>query len=581
MIDPLGVAPSETTDASGGETRRSARETERTFRLVTAAVLVALLGVMLATVLDYGMTADEPVQNRYGHRLVRWYATLGQDRSAVEQHDTWLYGGFFELVAQGAKTLSPLDVYETRHVVNTLFGFVGFLAVWWLGEGLGGALAGLFAVLFLALTPAFYGHAFANPKDIPFASLFVLAAAAALHVSRRLPSPGKAAVLATGVVIGLTSGVRVAGIVLFGYTAVLWLGLRWWKRPLSADAPGASDSGSTEEKDGAAGGTGATSVANRSIGDGRWARTALALLAVVIVGWAVMVALWPYAQIDPVRNPFRAFKSFTRFWEGMTVLYDGGLVRSSTVSRFSIPKLFALTLPETYFVAGLVGALHLVALVRSAPLRATLPRLFPGLCVAALVVLPIAWAVVMHTPFYNGNRHLLFVVPPLAALCGVAVAGFLKGHAPRAARVVAATLLAATAAATASDMVRLHPYQALYFNRLVAGGLAEASTRYETDYWCLTYKEGLEWIVAHYSRPDLTQRVRVAGHSVLTQVSYELRLSRERRRRFRAVTVHDRPHLILATTATRDHERTPGRPVHVVERLGAPLLYVFEVVPPR
>ena len=116
---------------------------DRRWLLLSGVLLVALLGLMLATFLDYGMTADEPVQNRYGRRLVRWYASLGADRSAVEQHDTWLYGGFFELVAQGARTLSPLDVYETRHVVNTLFGFVGFLAVWWLGEGLGGARAGL------------------------------------------------------------------------------------------------------------------------------------------------------------------------------------------------------------------------------------------------------------------------------------------------------------------------------------------------------------------------------------------------------------------------------------------------------
>ena len=67
--------------------------------LSSLGLLVALLGVMLVTVLDYGMTADEPVQNRYGRRLVRWYATLGADRAAVEQHDTFYYGGLFELAA--------------------------------------------------------------------------------------------------------------------------------------------------------------------------------------------------------------------------------------------------------------------------------------------------------------------------------------------------------------------------------------------------------------------------------------------------------------------------------------------------
>jgi hypothetical protein len=566
MAGPPQVVPAEAVATSGG-TRWTRWTAPRRLRLVTGAVLVALLAVMLATVLDYGMTADEPVQNRYGNRLVRWYATLGEDRSAVEQHDTWLYGGFFELCAQAAEAVSPLDVYETRHVVNTLFGFLGLLAVWWLGEGLGGPPAGLLAVVLLALTPEFYGHAFANPKDIPFASLFALGAAAALHASRRLPRPGVAAILGTGAAIGLTAGVRVAGIVLFAFTATLWLGRLWLEGRGPREGPTRPDRAMT--KDGSA-------------ASGSVAGVILALVAVVLVGWAVMVAFWPYAQLDPIRNPFRAFKAFTRFWEGMTVFYDGALLPSGRVSRFSIPKLFALTLPETYLVAAIAGVLALLAARRAGgPLRARLARLFPALCVAALVVLPIAWAVVLHTPFYNGNRHLLFIVPPLAALAGAAVAACLQGDVPRAAKVTMAGLLATAATVTASDMVRLHPYQAVYFNRLVAGGLAKASTRYETDYWCMTYKEGLEWIVAHYSRPGLTERVRVAGHSVLTQVSYELRKTPQRRRHFRAVTVHDRPHLIVATTATGDDKRTPGRRVHVIERLGAPLLYVFEVIPPR
>jgi len=528
-----------------------------------AAVLLVLAGVMLGTVLDYGMTADEPVQNRYGNRLVRWYATLGSDRSAVEQHDTWLYGGLFELVVQGAHAVSPLSLYETRHVVNVLFGLVGLAAASWMGRQLAGSLGGLLSLLFLALTPTFYGHAFANPKDIPFASLFALAAAAVLHVERRLPDPGWPAIVGTGAAIGLAAGVRVAGIVLFGYAAVLWIG-RLWMRRAEAAPPAADDP--------------AAGAATRPRGG---ARLALGLVVVVATGWAVMVAFWPYAQLDPIGNPFRAFRAFSRFWEGMAVLYDGELVRSGDVSRFSIPTLLVLTLPETYAVALVTGVFVVGRVLReSRSFRASLDRSWHALSVAALAAGPVAWAVVFDTPLYNGSRHFLFVLPPLAALAGASVAAWLRGTAPRAAKCAVAAALAIAAALTASDMVALHPYQTVYFNRSLAGGVARAATRYETDYWCSTYREGVEWIVEHYSSPDRKERVRVAGHSVLTQVSYDLRRTRERRRLFRAVTIHDRPHLVLATTALRDHERTPGRVVHVVERQGAPLLYVFEVHAP-
>jgi hypothetical protein len=520
------------------------------------AVLVGLLGVMLATVLDYGMTADEPVQNRYGRRLVRWYATLGEDRAAVEQHDTWLYGGFFELAAQAAEVVSPLGVYETRHVVNALFGFVGFVATAWLGAEIAGPWGGLLSLLFLALTPTFYGHAFNNPKDIPFASLFALGTAAVLHAGRQIPRPRWPAVLGAAGAIGLAAGVRVAAIVLFGYAAVLWLGRLWLG---SGDA----------EREG------------RRPTPPELARVLGALLGLVVGGWAIMVLFWPYAQLDPLRNPFRAFGAFSDFWETMPVFWDGQLTRSGALPRWALPKLFALTLPETYFVASALGGWRLLALLRAhPPLRATIARLLPALSVAALAAAPVAWAVAFHTPFYNGNRQFLFVLPLLAAVAGAAVAAFFRSGG-RTARILAATVLAVAFGVTLVDMVELHPYQSVYFNRLVAGGLRRAALRYETDYWCSTYKEGLDWVVDYYSRRDLHERVRVAGNSTLIQVSYDLRRTEERRRRFQPVTVHDEPNVVLATTALGDDKRTAGRVVHVVEREGAPLLYVVEVRAPR
>jgi hypothetical protein len=524
---------------------------DRRKRLLSALLLVALLGVMLATVLDYGMTADEPVQNRYGRRLVRWYVTLGAERSAVEQHDTFYYGGLFELAAQAARWVSPLGVYETRHLVNVLFGFVGFVAVLLVGRQLGGPLGGVLSVVFLALTPVYYGHAFNNPKDIPFAALFALATAAILRASDRLPHIGAREVLGTGLVVGLAAGVRVAGLVLIPLAAGLWLSvlcLRAGRLPRARELM----------------------------------RVGAALAGVLTTAWVIMVVFWPWAQLDPLRNPFRALAIFSHFWSTMPVLYDGQIVASGKLPRTYIPSWFALTLPGFYAVAFVMGGLRILALRRES-LRSP-AALEKGLAVAwltATVTAPVLWAVVNHTPFYNGHRHFLFVVPGLAALAGVSAAAWLGSGVRRGARAVGTVVLGASALVTLVDMVRLHPYQSMYFNRLVAGGVARAAPRYETDYWCTTYREGLDWIVEHYSRSDLRQKVKVAGHATLTQVSYDLRRTEERRERFRPVTIHDDPHLVLATTASGDHQRTPGKVVHVVERLGAPLLFVFEVREPR
>lgn len=522
----------------------------------TSALLVALIAaVMLSTVLDYGMTGDEGVQHRYARRVLHWYGTLGADRSAAAEEDISMYGAFFEGLAEAAASVSPLDPYETRHVVNVLFAVAALVAALSMGRRLAGELGGALAVLMLALTPPFYGHAFNNPKDIPFAGTFAVAVSVILAASERSPRLRRRDVLAAALAIGVTAGVRVAGISLFGFALLLWGGIALVRAR--------------------AGGEGQASPA----ADAR--HLGLSWLAVVVGGWTVMVLLWPWAQVSPIRNPLRALGAFSHFWETMVVFYDGQYVPNGAVSRFYIPMWFALTMPETYGVAAVLGALGLLRLWRR-PAWALETRLalFQAAWLAVVAGVPVVWVVVRHTPLYDGLRHFLFVVPLLAVLAGVGSAAFLRARWGRPDGALAAIALAALGLLTLSDMIRLHPYQALYFNRLVAGGLGRAVEKYDTDYWCLTYKEGAEWLLRRYAGSNCPEKIRVAGHSILLQTSYYLKQTEEGRRLFMPVSLDDRPNFAMATTRFGDHRRTPGRLVHTVERQGATLLYVFEVEPP-
>jgi hypothetical protein len=293
-----------------------------------------------------------------------------------------------------------------------------------------------------------------------------------------------------------------------------------------------------------------------------------------------MVACWPWAQVAPFRHPLRALGAFSRFWETMTVFYDGEYLPSGEVSRFYLPHWLALALPETYGVAAAAGLVLLVLLWRGRPIPpAVRRRLIQAAWLAAAAMGPVAWAVVRHTPLYDGPRHFLFVVPLLAVLAGSGTAAYLRRRWRHEGKAVAA-VLGALAAVTLGDMIALHPYEALYFNRAVAGGLRRAVDRYDTDYWCLSYKEGAEWLLASYAGAHCDDRIRVAGHSILLQTSYYLRKTEEGRRLFTAVTLDDGPNFAMATTRFGDQRQTPGRLVHTVEREGATLLYVFEVKPP-
>jgi hypothetical protein len=210
--------------------------------------------------------------------------------------------------------------------------------------------------------------------------------------------------------------------------------------------------------------------------------------------------------------------------------------------------------------------------------------------VLGMALLPPALAVWRRAVMYDGMRHFLFVLPFLAVLSGWGFAAAVGELARLGASVRPLAVLRAAVAApavvaglvslalTGADMWALHPYEYVYFNRLVAGGQAAASTRFETDYWGLSYKEGLEWLRDHY--PPQERRVTVANCSTEFLTAYPIRRSPELSARFVPTGLHTNPppRIVLATTRYDCHRRG-GTVLHVVARKGVPLTYVLEREP--
>jgi hypothetical protein len=110
---------------------------------------------------------------------------------------------------------------------------------------------------------------------------------------------------------------------------------------------------------------------------------------------------------------------------------------------------------------------------------------------------------------YNAWRHMYFIYPALVyiAVYGVRASALfiqtrLTNNAARG-LVVASTALAIYLGSIAVFMGRSHPYQDLYFNRLV-GGEAGAKFKFEWDYWGITFRKALEHIARIDSRPRIT-----------------------------------------------------------------------------
>jgi 4-amino-4-deoxy-L-arabinose transferase-like glycosyltransferase len=496
----------------------------------SAVLLLAAALVLFLTLGDYGPTWDEEVQARYGDLILRWYGSGFRDPSVLSYRDLYLYGGLFEVVAQAAARVLPFTLYTSRHVVNGVFGLLGVLGAWRLARRIGGPRAGFLAALFLLATPRFWGHMATNPKDIPFAALAVLyldAAVASLGSGR----PRGGTVLWLGGALGGALAIRVSGLLL---PAGLVAGI------LVVDH------------------------------EGRIRKIVERVVLPFLVAWPVMLLFWPWAALAPLSRPFEALSALARGGQGWLVLFEGRWVETNNPPASFVPVWFFHTLPDF----ELVALLALVAMALPGLKRLSRARLAPFCLLLVAVLLPPAAAVVFRSRAYDGARHFLFCVPPLAVLAAVAGSRLAQGGTRG--RAVLGLVLGGVVLALV-EMGRLHPYESVYFN-LATGGLPGAASRFQLDYWGQSYKEGTEWLLAHYHPTDRprTRPIEVANCSIdfLTETVLE---ASPRRGEFREVRKRDSPHVLLALRNEECDIPLTGTLLHSVEREGVSLLEIWEL----
>jgi hypothetical protein len=429
-------------------------------RLDALAIGVLVLTCMIAaaTFRDYGLGWDDYTHSQYGDLLVSLYSSGFTDKRALSFVNLYMYGGGFDLFAALAAKILPFGLFETRRLVGAAVGIVGLFVTWRLGRRLGGPLAGLIGLILLATCPLYYGHMFINAKDGPFAVTSVIALLGIVRAFEEYPRATPATVALCGIGVGLAVGSRVMGgfAVLDALLPLLFIVAV--RARASAPKPALAECGSF----------------------------LLAFLPGVILAYLVMGLVWPWSVVAPL-NPFHAVEYFSNFFEKpWRELFNGQLIPVPDMPRSYVPTLAALQLPEILLALGLSGIAGAIAAVAtrdrgSAGHRAAL------LAVVFAATLPILITIAARPAMYNGIRHFVFVLPPLAALGGLAGAWIAQRLEPfgRAALVAGALVLLVGAISPVMAMARLHPYEYTHFNR-VAGGAAGARSRFMLDYWGLS-----------------------------------------------------------------------------------------------
>ena len=505
------------------------------FDIASWLLIVALLAVALLTFRDYAISNDEEVQHRYGELIVAYYTSGLIDRSVFAYKNLYLYGGLFDIVAALLARILPIDVFVIRHVLCAMTGIGGIAAVWATARLIAGPRAALLAAVALAVCGPWFGSMFNHTKDIPFAAAMMGALYFLLRAARDLPRPRLMHLLLFGLLLGAALGLRALALLILCYVPIaIAMNLPQPVTPANA---------------------------------ARFLfRSLLLFVPALAVSYLIMIAAWPWAALN-LFNPVRGLFAFAHFHYPIKTLLFGETYLMADVPRWYVPVYLAIKLPLAVLFGaalGLVTAAYTVR--RHAALRAR-----ETLFIAFTVLFPVACQVISHGPAFSGIRHFLFVLPPIAVVVGIgfdAMLAWLEARG-RALAATAAIALAAWLAWPASIMVRLHPYEHLFFNPLV-GGLQGAALRYDTDYWVNVMHEMVAGLENHLDRERSP-----ASHSYFVAVCGErLPFEKEaeaRHGRLKWATDSDPADFFIAPTHQSCDTAIDGKVILRIERMGVPI----------
>jgi len=410
---------------------------------------------------DYGISWDEIPQRLAAVAAFKAAVANGQGFSL--QHLS--FSMFLVSLERIFSMEDPKTIFLTRHFCNFLiffaavcFFYLHCLAIFgrrWI------ALAGC---LFLVLSPRIFAHSFYNPKDIPILALSIIGL---FCLKRFLDSDKMYYVPAQAIICVLLYMISAVGLQLI---AVTCLG-------------------------------GALEIVKRALEKKR-IKGCLLTMAIYAGIITILIILGGPGKITvgSLSEIYHSFENSVGIDYKDPVLFFGRWYQQDTLPWFYTPAWIAVSTPVSYIILFLIGSGAAVRAFVTKPLSVCYDRR-DDLLYFFWVFVPLIVPVMFKMPLYDSWRHHYFIYPAVIifALKGlVSCAGYIKaklnGQIKKYVIYAGLSFMALDLYTVASFMIRNHPYEDVYFNQLV-GGAKGAVGRFELDYWGLSCRKGLEYVL--------------------------------------------------------------------------------------
>ena len=441
---------------------------EKKYKIVVCLFFAAYLFIGISIFKHYGISWDEHWQRRIGI-INSLYAFKGVQRLLTDRER--YHGTAFETLLVATERIlnlskSPRATFFMRHLLTFLLFYTGVLFFYRLCKyRFGSWKIGLLGSLFLILSPRIFAHSFYNSKDIAFLAMFIISIYTLVkYLDKKTLSTAAFHALACALLIDI----RILGIIVPFLTLIFFIGDLLVTRTEKIER-------------------------KKIIGS-------FFTYAFLLIFFTVL--FWPLLWKNPVYHFINAFKlmSHYSFYSG-TVLYLGDYLQASNLPWHYISVWIVITTPVFYTFYFFIGCFVSIKLLLRNPIQFYLSKKNDFILILWFF-LPLVAVIVFRSILYDAWRQMFFIYPAFLILSLVGLISlfeFIKlkfqGLSYKIINVTLILVIVFSLINTARFMIRYHPYQNVYFNILAGRDMNEIKNNFELDYWGLSYRKGLEYIL--------------------------------------------------------------------------------------
>lgn len=503
--------------------------------------LFFVLGISIYS--DYGMSWDEYAQ-WYDNGYANYDYVFHNDGARLLKGIDKYHGPAYELFLVGIEKLFKLsdsrDIFLMRHLMIFITCFVSSIFFFQIAKEMFNSWKiALIGFLLYSLSPHIFAHSFYNSKDAVFLAFFTISIFALLRFHEK-PSIWRGVLFA--LITSITIDIRIIGIIIPAISGVLFLIESAW------------------------------SVINR---EKIWRRVGVFLFYFVLL-IPFVILFWPVLWMDPIYHFTEALKENSAYpWNG-NVLYFGKNYLASDLPWHYLLFWIFISKPVFYSVLFIVGVgTLLISFIKKPVLFITNKR---NESVSLIwFFLPLFLLLFLGSNVFDTGRHLYFMHGGFVLIALFGLQTILKAiNKSKKMLYFFCTLLLFLFSNLIYQLIKIHPYQNVYFNCFAGDDMNKIKNNFEFDYWGLGSREVLENILSI----DSSKHIKVYAENFPEKVNARILLPEQRSRLVYTDSPEEATYFIADYRWHKEEEYTYRKEIFSVKVGNTAMISAFRISQP-